>query len=287
MPKYGKRKYSIRRKTYRKRNYKRRRFSKKRFSRSPVSLRTGLYIPKQAYVKMPFTQIIQSPALTSGANYNLAIWGTGITCPLGTNTNGVPANGDIFPLGLEEYSTFYQYYKVLGASCTVQINSSTTISGDSTATSQASYFCSLTSAQGTPYDSDTDSNYYKMVNTTTENLISYPTTSWKLMSLTTGSRQNIYLKRFGKTKSIIGVKDVRDIDNLQGLLPNTDTGAPNGRNPASLSSSDNDQNWFFLLRIDPNLAVNIPVNSFQIILKMKYYVQLYGRDFNNQGIAIV
>lgn len=268
---------TFRRKTYRKgKRGTRKRFARKTFRKS-MTLRSGLYIPKEAYVKLPLTQIIQSPALTAGANYNIGIWGAGITCPFSTITSGVPSPGDLYPLGLTQYSEFYKYYKVLGCSAKVQINSSTTISGDSSATASASYFCSLVAATGSPYSTDSDSNWVTMVNASTQDLISYPGCSWKLLSGTTGNNQNAYLKGWRKTKNMISVKDVRDCDELQGLLPGTDGIYPNGRNPGFPDSS-----WFWLLRIDPNLTVNIPANSFQIVIKLKYYVQLYGRDFNVQ-----
>lgn len=278
---------SYRRKTYRKgKRNARGRFARKTFRKS-MTLRAGLYIPRQAYVKLPFTSIIQVPQLTTGANWTLGIWGNGLTCPLSINPSGNPSVGDKYPLGLEQYSSFYQYYKVLGASCKVQINNGTTISGDSVSTSNASYYCALLSAQGTPYDTDTDSNWYKMANSDTENLISFPGCSWRLVSNSVGSRSNQFLKRWTKTKSILGVKDVKDIDDLQGYLPGSESDFPNGRNPSQSDAPNggSDHNWFFMLRIDPNIAATIPANAVSIVLKVKYYVQLYGRDFNNQGVV--
>lgn len=254
----------------------RRRFSKKRFfKRIPRSLRAGLYIPRQAYVKLPFTQIIQVPELTN-SNYNLPIWGNGLCGPLTVNSSfpQSPNPGDKFPIGLEQYANFYQYYRVLGASCKVQINASG-------ATPNGSFYCALLSAQGRPYDTSTTSNYQKLTNADTENLISFPGCSWRLVSQQNGSRQNVFLKRWTKTKSIIGVKDIRDNDETVGLLPNTNENAfPWGNNP-----STEDGSWFFLLRIDPNLSSTITAGTVQIILKVKYYVQLFGRDYNNQFVV--
>lgn len=256
------------------------RFSRKRFQKGvPRGLKAGLYIPRQAFVKLPITRIITSPALLANQNYNLGIWGTGLTAPFSTGV--VPAAGDLYPLGLSQYSNFYQFYKVLGASIKVQINSSTTISGDSTATTQASYFCSLSAAQGDPYDTDIGSNYFKMSNITTQDLISYPGTSWRLASQSMGNRQNVFLKAFRKTKSMLGIKDMRDAVMCQGFLPGTEASYPNGRNPTASDSYDN--NWFYIIRVDPNISNPIPAGSFQMIVKVKYYVQLYGRDFNNQA----
>ena len=207
------RKYTRTRKFYRRsrKGRARRRFARKKFLRSARGLKAGLYIPRQAYVKLPFTQIIQVPQLTSGANYTLPIQGTGLTCPL-TVGNIIPQTGEKYPLGLEQYANFYQYYKVLGASIKVQINNGTTISGSSVDTTNCSYYCALLSAQGLAGDSDTGSNYYKMSNSTTEDLISFPGCSWRLVSGNQGSRSNVFLKRFTKTKSILGIKDVKDCD---------------------------------------------------------------------------
>lgn len=248
----------------------RRRFSKKRFwKRIPRALRAGLYIPKQAFVKLPFTQIIQVPEL-SDSNYNLPIWGMGITTPLTISPTGLPTPGDKLPLGVEQYANFYQNYRVLGASCKVQINNAGSTSG-------GSFYAVLISSQGIPYNSDSDSNYTKLINTATEDMISFPGASWRLISQQNGNRQNVFLKRWTKTKTILGIKDVRDNDETYGYLPGRDSNYLYGRNP-----NDHDLNWFFLLRLDPNLSSTIAAGTVQIILKVKYYVQLFGRDYNNQ-----
>lgn len=278
---YARRNYRKSRKPYRRsrKGYRRRRFARKNFSRGvPRGLKAGLYIPKQAYVKLPFTKIISGPLLTTGQNYNLGIWGNGICCPLSASTS--PVSGDLYPIGLEQYANFYQQYRVLGASIKVQINSSALLSGDSASTQQASFYCALTSAQGRPNDVAPNSNWAKLSGATTENIISYPGTSWRLMSQAVGSRQNIFLKRFVKTKSVLGIKDVRDNEDCLCPLPGTVTGSPNGLNPGDPESA-----WFFMLRVDPNLAQGVPPDSFQIIVKVKYYVQFTGRDYNNQGVV--
>lgn len=256
----------------------RRRFSKKRFfKRIPRSLRAGLYIPRQAYVKLPFTQIIQVPELTD-SNYNLPIWGNGITGPLTADINGIPNPGDKYPIGVEQYANFYQYYRVLGASCKVQIN-------NSGATPNGSFYCALLSAQGRPYDTNTNSNYYKITNADTENLISFPGCSWRLVSQQNGSRQNVFLKRWTKTKNILGIKDIRDNDDTAGTLPLTRDAATGGDAQWGQNPSNQDFSWFFLLRIDPNLSSTIAAGTVQIIVKVKYYVQLFGRDYNNQFVV--
>lgn len=270
------RKYNRSRKFYRRsrKGRARRRFARKKFLRSPRGLKAGLYIPRQAYVKLPFTQIIQVPELTD-SNYNLPIWGNGITGPLTTDADGgLPNPGDKYPLGVEQYAKFYQYYRVLGASCKIQINNG------GSASPVGSFYCALVSAQGRPYDSSPNSNYQKLISSTTEDLISFPGCSWRLVSQQNGSRQNVFLKRFTKTKSILGVKDLRDNDGVVGKLPNTNSSIDFGLNPLAPDSS-----WFFLLRIDPNLASTVSANTVQIILKVKYYVQLFGRDYNNQFVV--
>lgn len=271
--------YSKKLKNY---NRKRKRFVRKTFTRSPPKLRAGLYIPNQAMIKLPFTRFLTTDMIASGGVYGLPIWGTGICCPLTASTGGTPSSGDIYPLGVVQYSDLYQYYKVMGASCKVQINNSTLVSGDSTATAQSSALCALLAVQGVPYSTDTGSNYQKIIAADTQDLVSYPHCSWNLVSHNVGSRQNIYLKKFVKTKTMIGVKDVLDVDELQGLLPNNTSSSlsPRGTNPTS-----DDSNFFFYLRIDPSVTAITPSSSFQIVLKMKYYVMLYGRDFNTQGVA--
>lgn len=252
-----------------------RRFSRKKFTKNALVSRVS-FIPNQMYVKLPWTQITATASGTGDQNFS---WnGVGITCPL-TGTSGEPANGETFPLGLEEYAGFYQFYKVLGASIKIQLNSSGT-------TADGSYYCTLLSATGNRLDTDTDSNYFKLAAATTENLISYPGAVWKIMSQQNGSRQNIMLKKFCKTKNMLSIKDVRDMDTLQGYLPGTDASYPNGKNPVTANPGDA-VNWFFFLRIDPNQTSSQAAGAVQMVVKIQYYVQLYGRDYVNQGIAVV
>lgn len=266
-----KRTYSNRRKFIRKN--RKTRFSRKRFfKRVPRSLMAGTYIPQQAYVKLPFTYIVSLPGIAGGGDWDLGLWGNGITCPL---SSGPPGNGQSYPLGLYEYSQFYKYYKVLGSSIKVQINNAST-------TQNMSFYCVLLASQGIPYNTDTDSNYYQIQDSTTTDLVSYPGASWKLVSNYNGSSNNVYLKGFRKTKTMLGIKDVRDVDETQGLL----ISQPGTSNEHGLNPGENDSSWFYYLRIDPsdNTSGTSP-DDITVIVKMKYYVQLYGRDFNRQAVV--
>lgn len=249
---------------------KRRRY----FKKSTALISKSFYVPKTAFVKLPFTALALTPSMTGSQFYTLAIWGSGITCPLTIDPTGVPLNGDKYPLGLMEYANFYQQYRVLGASCKVQLNSGG-------ATPNGSYYCTLLTSSGRPFDTDADSNYQRIIAAATEDLISYPGAKTKLMSQMNGSAQNIYLKCYGKSKTILGLKDTLDNDELVGQMPGTNTSTPNGRNP------DNPrQSWFFVLRIDP-ANDNSSAGAVQMIIKVKYYVQLLNRDYNDQGTAVV
>lgn len=263
----------------------RRRFARKKFyKRVPRGLKAGLYIPKEAYVKLNYTEFIYSPEITVGNNWTFGFNGNGICAP--STTGGfVPVSGQEYPLGLTQYSSFYKYYKVLGSSIKIQLNNLVSGSG-STATGPATV-C-LLAGQGLNGDSDSSSNWQVFENAETRNLISYPGASWKMMSQINGSQTTVWLKGFRKTKTMLGRKDIRDNDDVQGLLPGTDDSNPNGTNPgingglvAGYSGS-----WFWMVRVDPTITNGTtPANSYQVVVKIKYYVQLYGRDFNEQGIV--
>lgn len=273
---YARRNFRRTRKTYRRsrKGRARRRFARKKFSKVPRSLRPGLYIPREAFVKLPFTQVIRSPALTAGAPWVIGYNGNGITCPETSGTN-IPQTGDVYPLGLSQYSNFYKFYKVLGSS--IKVN----IAANQTGLIQA--WTTLLAAQGLNGDTDTLSNWQVMLNADPQDLMSYPGASWRILSSQSGSQSNIFLKGFRKTKSMLGRKDIRDNDDVQGLLPGTDTAAPNGANPDMTSGSNYSGNWFWMIKIDPTENGNISEGSYQVIVKIKYYVQLYGRDFNTQS----
>lgn len=273
---YARRNFKRTRKTYRRsrKGRSRRRFARKSFSKVPRGLRAGLYIPKEAFVKLPFTQVLRSPALVAGAPWVLGYNGNGICCP---ETSGavVPSTGDSYPLGLSQYAGFYKYYKVLGSSIKVNINN--TASGASQA-----WTC-LLAAQGLNGDTDSDSNYQTMLGASPQDLISYPGASWRIVSTAAGSQSNIFLKGFRKTKTMLGRKDIRDNDDVQGLLPGTDTSNVNGRNPEGAGAGAGySGSWFWMIKIDPTEIGNQTEGAYQVIVKIKYYVQLYGRDFNVQ-----
>lgn len=284
MPPYASRKYN--RMRYRRRRSlakSRRRFSKKRFTkRVPRGLKAGLYIPRQAYVKMPYTAIIYSPDITTGNYWTFGFNGNGITCPATIGPS--PAAGEEYPLGLLQYASFYNYYKVLGASIKVQINNT---AGAASTTAQGPAFCCLLAGQG---ELGASTNWSTYLTAETRDLIAYPGCSWKIMSQQTGSQSTIWLKNFRKTKSMLGRKDIRDNLDCQGMLPLISSGGINpsapGENPRNSSLSGGSGSWFYMIRIDPALTTgDVPANTYQVIVKIKYYVQLYGRDFNIQAEA--
>lgn len=274
--------FSRRRKYYRRsrKGRARGRFARKRFMRKAPGLRAGLYIPRQAYVKLPFVQIMSNPLLTvsSGiATWTFGVQGNGICCPLSTSLTGQPGSGERYPLGLEQYAGFYKFYKVLGSSLKIQYST--------TSTTALSAVMVVLAGQGAVDDTDTDSNWQKFLNAPTQELIQYPGASWKSMSGIHGETFN-FLKGFRKTKSMIGRKDIRDNDDTQGLLPGTEDQAPNGTNPQANDTDDSfSGSWFWMVRIALNTSGNVAANTFDPILKMKYYTQLYGRDFNTSLVV--
>lgn len=273
---YARRNFRRTRKTYRRsrKGRARRRFARKSFSKVPRSLRPGLYIPREAFVKLPFTQVLRSPELTAGAPWVLGYNGNGITCPESGPLSAQP--GEIYPLGLSQYSNFYKYYKVLGSSIKVNISSN--------ATGLIQAWTTLLAAQGqAKNNSSSTTNWSVMLNADPQDLMSYPGASWRILSAQSGSQSNIFLKGFRKTKTMLGRKDIRDNDDCQGVLPGTGSD-PDGRNPYSTALPDPESgSWFWMIKIDPTENGNVSEGSYQVIVKIKYYVQLYGRDFNTQA----
>lgn len=147
------------RKPYRRsrKGYTRGRFARKRFSKSvPRGLKAGLYIPRQAYVKLPFTQILNNDQeLTSPFQLTFGVQGNGICCPLSQTLTGQPTSGDRYPLGLEQYSGFYKFYKVLGSSIKLQYTQP--------ATAARTIIAVIIAGQGAPYDTDPSSNWQNLL----------------------------------------------------------------------------------------------------------------------------
>lgn len=262
--------YTKKRRFQRRRNGKyRKRFKRKSFRKSPGFLQSGLYIPKQAFVKLNHTRFMVNEQLTGGNPWVININGNGLCSPYSI---GGADPGDTFPQGLLQYSNFYEKYRVLGCSIKINFNN-----GGGNSTQGVGVLLAYNGVFDTG-PTGNDDNYERLIASDPDSLVSYPGASWKIISTNTGNRQNAFFKGFRKSKTILGVKDMRDNDEADALLPTNvpESAQQYGTNPSA------SQRWSWMFKFNPFFTDTIPAATYQVTVKLKYYVQLFGRDYNEQ-----
>lgn len=278
--------YSKKRKTYKRKTYKRK--SRKRFgnNKTVAKISTSL-IPRTLYVKLPcvysFNMTIEA---LSGTNispwttYNIN--GNNIITPFveldGTGSTVINTLGAPIPMGLARYGQFYRSSRVLGAKCSVEfINSSDTYTPT----------VALTAYQGrvvpTPLDPDYQDNYSRVNTTDNNSFRAWPNTKYTRLGLRDSGASTRRLSMYVKTKSILGVKDVRDED---GLSQTVDLSPTQGITDNAFLLDENNS-WSFMLRsmvdnISPAASVSVNV---KVVVRLLYYVEMHDRKFEDQVVA--
>lgn len=244
----------------------------KRYKKQKIYSNVGLYMPKTLFVTLPWTYTYPIPNnLSQGESLDIGIWGNGLTCPLSYNN---PVNPETYPMGLIKYSSFYQNYKVMASKITVKISNR----------SNATYTVALTAASGHNRETtNVNSNYAKLITLSVDDMISYPNTKYKLLSPADSGKGNIRISNFCKTKTILGLKDMSDSIDTQGRMPYTNNTTDSGHNPFGHSTGNN--LWFHLLRILPYSTDTIEETDLNVVIHVKYYVQLLGRDVGQHQIV--
>lgn len=265
---YAKRTYRRRRPTrsVRRSSAKRSRFSKKkRFVKNNsnmVKINTSV-MAKTAYVKLPWT-FNEQRSIGATTNYSWTFRGNSIA-PQGGNTTGITA-GSILPSGCVEYASFYDKYRVLGASLSVQFLTASTsnwvrvILLPVSASDAASDLATIV----TEYDTYSYSQ-----------LAAMPGAQSRIVGFASGSNAQVFLKAFRKTKHMLGIKDIRDQDELLGDMPST-AGA-GGTQPF-----EEGRQWFYYFRAFNPAGSAVTV---EIMAKMKLYVELNNRRAYQQATS--
>lgn len=245
--------------SYRRRYTRRSRFSsKKKFFKYSNKQRTVVRPSIQArelYVKLPWKQTTTQTATGSGSIDFSFLGNSLIPNPASTS----PSAGEIWAAGTTEYAAFYEYYRVLGSSINIRIVTVEATNGP--------IRCVLLPIAGPINDLST--KITELDGYTYDQLTMLPYAQSRVVGL--GNTSNTYttFKMFRKTKSMVGIKDLRDEDTTRATLPDVDGSAGSG----SLIVSGNV--WFYYFKVFNVSASN---SAFQLEVKMSYYVQMLGRD---------
>lgn len=264
---YASRSYSRRpyrrpyRKTYRKKT--RSRFSKKRFTKYSSKQKTVVRAPvnaRETYVKLPW-QTTELNSTTGQTSYTYVYLGNSLAPLITSPYSTTPVTGALWASGVSEYASFYERYRVLGASISIRMLS---------ITSSIYYRCVLL-----PIMVGNAETGFSIGNRVTEldaltydQLAVQPYAQSRSVGVGAGGNAVINFKMFRKTKYMAALKNARDESGLSARLPN-----PDGSGGDVIV--DPNYVWFYYFRVfnPTNTAGQI-----ETTVKMKFYTQLFGRN---------
>lgn len=248
-------------------------------------------LPSRLRVKLPYSQEGQGTITFTTGTPNvytpwvLPVMGNGIA-PLATDwytsiTGSSPywsstiTTGDQLLTGLKEYSNFYKYARIYGSSLHLEVYNNTFRAAGSQETS-APIIVSLVplplivanhgiEAQNTPYELDQKS---------ISQLIQYPHFKYRYQGTESNSTVLGHYKAYAKTKTMLGYSKLEDNQGVNCSLTYDSTTGSQYANP--------DVGWYFYVRADANQLNEATSNTtltFRYIIKMKFYVELFGYRF--------
>jgi len=226
-----------------------------------------MVVPHQTYTKMRWVGYSTiTPAASS--YFSLGINGTGIY-PLGLEGSAA-VNGLVSYTGAPQFGRFYNQYHILGTKINIQVISQT--SGDIQQVVLIPVACTGNTGMSSMIT-------YLDTKTYTE-LIQYPGAKYKLLSTSGNANNMCYLSSFAKTKSIMGITNIKDADNLDGNLPDPQSDAPdtdtNGSNPADTYM------WYFRI-----FNISASASALRVNISLKGYFHLFARNFIVPYTAVV
>lgn len=226
-----------------------------------------LTIARNLNVKLPWVKTFNDDVLGSGSKTYVFQGNTII--PHTSLSSGHPSSGDNIPSGLLQYSQFYNKGIVYGSSIKIEIVNPTV----QTSVANGVFRAVLISV---PFTNQTDDGYEDTISQlnsyTYEQLLSWPGAKWKMISSSSGSNNRCFFKMFRKTKSMVGVKDMRDQINdnndLSVHLPDGETVSTSYRRAST--------GFIYYLKLF-NLSTNVQVPD--ITVRMKLYMGMTQREF--------
>lgn len=272
------------RKPYKKygKKYGKKRWTKKHFAKntSNTLVQRATLAAKSLYVKLPWIKTFTTSIAAAGSS-TYSFQGNGMVpyTSFGNtpgNTPNTETAGDLIPAGVQEYSTFYDKYVILGSSIKIEANNTSV----ATSVVNGNLRCVLIAI---PYSSTNDTNDdWGAVRTqlnayTYEQLLAWPYAKWRILPVNSSGFSVCYFKMFRKTKHMCNIKDMKDVSqsvltvgSYGGTLPDGTVSAASMNNP--------DQGFMYFFKIfNLSAASIIDVN---LTVKMRLYCNLFSREFN-------
>lgn len=261
------------------RKYGRKRFQRKKFVKNTTNILTqrAVLASRLLNVKLPWVKTFTTNI--AGAGSQLYVFqGNGIVPytiagQTGSASNS-PGNGDNIPAGCDEYSRFYDKYIMYGSSIAMEVQNTSI----ATAAVNANLRAVLIAV---PFSAETNDQWSDVRNQLNgysyEQLLAWPYAKWKIIAANQSGFSVRYFKLFRKTKSMCGLKDMRD------NMGTSNTNYGGTLNDGSLSIATNgitnpNQGYMYFFKVfNLSAATAFDVN---ITVKMKLYCGLTSREFN-------
>jgi len=174
----------------------------------------------------------------------------------------IPA-GEQYPGGFVEYGSFYDKYRILGASINIQgfVN-----------TNSADSFVRCVCIPIMPSPDTGADSIAAMINQldayTFDQLMAYPQAQYRQAAIQTGGYAKYSFKFFRKTKNMLQYKDIRDQIELVSDMPSTAAAA--GERPSAA------QQWGYYFRVFNSTAAQ---QNLKHTVTMKFYMNLFQRRY--------
>lgn len=256
-------------KKYGRKKYGRKRFNRKFVKNQGQAYQTikSLVMPKNLNVKLRSTYNFNTDTTTQD---RWVFLGNSIIpyCSSGQTGSGpisypgstmLPVNGDTIDAGALEYGQFYESYFSHGSAISVDVVSLN--AGPS----------NILNAVLIPVNYKINPN--DLDNLTFAQAMSYAGARYTKLGPSTGGPNRRLLKAFRKTKTMIGIKDVQDDEDLECAMPKS-----NITNAASMVPTDGFY-WYFKIYPAPSAM------EYSVTVKIAGYFTLNDRSFVDNGVV--
>lgn len=220
-------------------------------------------------VKLPWVKTFDSSVATSGSE-SYAFQGNGVfpyTAAGQTGANS-PAAGDSLPAGEVEYSRLYDKYFINGSS----INIEAVLTSPESNTLLRAVLLAVPFVTGTGGTNNDDWQAVKaqLDGYTYEQLLAWPYAKWRMIAANTGGVPRLRFKMFRKTKSMCGIKDLRDNQDYGGHLSDGGIVSSMPINPLN--------GFMYYLRFFNASSQNVA--PYSLTVRMSLYFTMTNREFN-------
>lgn len=201
-----------------------------------------------------------------------------------TDMRPIPGAGDSFPGGILEYSRLYDKYVCYGSSLYIEAVNASLPANTVIPTIRAVLLAVPYSRIDTDNINHTDSwdGVRNQLNSYTyDQLLVWPGAKFRMIASGYGGNNRLVFKMYRSTRSLLGVKDMRDNNQwdygLGGYLPDGQSNIPEAVIRTQINPA---YGFMYFLKL---FASTVPVGqtfTVQVTVRMKLYMGLSSREFN-------